>query len=71
MRPTKVRSLLSLQGEVLRIYFTPEDQSVARRRKKAGGNTGKQFTDGWVEFADKKVAKRVAAALNSQPMGMI
>ncbi len=30
---------------------------------------GKNFTEGWVEFEDKRVAKRVAAQLNGQPMG--
>jgi hypothetical protein len=31
------------------------DASIARKRKKSGGNTGKRFVDGWVEFGDKKV----------------
>ena len=31
--------------------------------------TGKNFTEGWVEFADKRVAKRTALLLNSQRIG--
>jgi ESF2/ABP1 family protein len=30
---------------------------------------GKNFTEGWVEFEDKAVAKSVAAMLNNQPIG--
>ena len=30
---------------------------------------GKNFTEGWVEFADKRIAKRTAVALNGQRMG--
>jgi hypothetical protein len=35
------------------------DATVRKRRKAAGGNGSKQFTEGWVEFADKKIAKQV------------
>ena len=42
---------------------------MRRQRKQRGGNSGKNFTEGWVEFEDKADAKRVAAALNGQPMG--
>ncbi len=34
-----------------------EDQANRRARKKAGGNSGKRYTEGWVEFEDKKVAR--------------
>lgn len=52
-----------------RIYLTPEDASVQRRRKKFGGNKGTRFVDGWVEFEDKKIARSVARSLNNCPMG--
>ena len=42
---------------------------MARRRKKAGGNSGKRFVDGWVEFESKKVARWIAEAYNAKPMG--
>lgn len=50
-----------------------------RRKKKAAAasTTGgkkrskysKDYTEGWVEFRDKRVAKRVAASLHNTPMG--
>jgi len=39
-----------------------------QRRKKAGDNR-KVFSEGWVEFKDKYVAKQVAATLNGREMG--
>ena len=56
-------------GRIGRIFLTPEDASFARKRKKAGGNTGKKFVDGWVEFESKKVARWIAETFNTQPMG--
>ena len=35
------------------------DKPFRARRKKQGGDTGKHFTEGWVEFEDKREAKRV------------
>lgn len=69
LKPLKLRHLLSQYGEVLRIYLAPEDPAVRLRRKMAGKNSGKNFTEGWVEFADKSVAKTVAKMLNGEPMG--
>ena len=65
MKPAKLRQLLSQYGEVGRVYCTPEDPLLRRKRKQHGGNTGKNFTEGWVEFEDKSVAKAVAAALHA------
>jgi ESF2/ABP1 family protein len=42
---------------------------MRKSRKKKGGNTGKEFTEGWIEFGDKRIAKRVAQMLNGQQMG--
>jgi len=42
---------------------------VRKRRKKHGGNSKKQFTEGWVEFKDKKIAKAVARSLNNTKLG--
>ncbi len=47
----------------------PADPFVRKARKRNGGNTGKSFTEGWVEFEDKKVAKRVVAMLNGNAIG--
>lgn len=69
LKPLKLRQLLSQYGEILRIYLAPEDHAIRMRRKRAGGNRGKEFTEGWVEFAKKSVAKRVASMLNGEQMG--
>ena len=69
MKPEKVRHLLSKHGEVLRIYLTPEDPAIRKKRKMMGGNKRQSYVDGWVEFADKKIAKQVASMLNTQPIG--
>eukprot|EP00966_Prymnesium_polylepis_P310925 7183578-Prymnesium_polylepis.1 len=69
LKPTKLRNLLEGYGtEVLRIYLSPEDTAVRSRRVRAGGNKKKSFTDGWVEFANKRRAKRIASTLNNTPM---
>ena len=44
------------------------DDSKRKHRIKQGGNRKKCYTEGWVEFADKKVAKRVALSLNCTKM---
>ena len=56
-----MRHMLAAYGEIGRLYLAPEDSAARKKRKKAGGNTGKNFTEGWVEFEDKGVAKRVRA----------
>jgi ESF2/ABP1 family protein len=70
LKPLKLRHLLSQFGEVLRIYLAPEDAAARRMRRKRvkGGNSGKNFTEGWVEFAHKSVAKKVAEMLNGESM---
>ncbi|XP_036128245.1 activator of basal transcription 1 [Molossus molossus] len=77
-RPLHLRNLLSAYGEVGRVFFQPEDGFVRRKKKAAAASaTGgkkqskysKDYTEGWVEFRDKRVAKRVAASLHNTPMG--
>lgn len=69
LKPAKLRNLLEGYGtEVLRIYLSPEDTAVRARRIRAGGNKKKSFTEGWVEFANKRRAKRIASTLNNTPM---
>jgi len=38
-------------------------------RRKQGGNKKMCFTEGWVEFCDKKIAKHVAKCLNASQIG--
>jgi ESF2/ABP1 family protein len=69
MKPNKARTLFEQFGIVTRIYLAEEDSQIRKRRKTNGGNGSKQFTEGWIEFADKKVAKSVAESLNNSTMG--
>ncbi|XP_044287429.1 activator of basal transcription 1 [Varanus komodoensis] len=68
-RPRHVRNLLSVYGEVGRIFLQPEERFIRKKKKKTGSNA-KNFTEGWVEFRDKRVAKLVAASLHNTPMGL-
>jgi ESF2/ABP1 family protein len=70
LSPTKLRQLLSPYGsKLLRIFLAPESAADFSRRIKSGGSKKRQFIEGWVEFEDKKVARRVAEMLNAQRMG--
>ena len=63
------KPLRFIVGEVTRLYLSEEDSEVRQRRKEKGGNSTKQFKEGWIEYADKKVAKRVAESLNCTRIG--
>ncbi|XP_048873666.1 activator of basal transcription 1 [Brienomyrus brachyistius] len=69
LKPSHLRNMLGVYGEIGRIFLQPEDHSVRRKKKKAGSK-GHDFTEGWVEFKDKLVAKRVAASLHNTPMAV-
>ncbi|XP_051911308.1 activator of basal transcription 1 isoform X2 [Hippocampus zosterae] len=66
-RPKHMRNLLSVYGEIGRIFLQPEDGQVKAKKKRSGSRRS-DFTEGWVEFRDKRVAKRVAASLHNTPM---
>ena len=46
-----------------------EDALIHKRRQKFRGNKKRNYTEGWVEFLDKRIAKSVALALNNTPIG--
>lgn len=69
MKPNKVRTLFEVYGEVTRLFLSEEDESRRKKRIHAGGNGSKQFVEGWVEFADKDLAKQVASTLNNSAIG--
>ncbi|GBE79352.1 hypothetical protein BKA93DRAFT_812575 [Sparassis latifolia] len=69
MRPTKVRYIMSEYGEVGRVYLQQEDPKRAYLRRKYTSTKKAHYTEGWVEFKDKKVARSVAEMLNAQPIG--
>jgi len=68
MNPGTIRKLLG-DYDVERIYLSPEATHKRKIRIKQGGNSKTKYTEGWIEFADKKVAKSVAGALNGQLVG--
>ena len=55
--PQQMRALLGRYGAVGRVYLTPESEDVRRARRKRGGSARRNFTDGWVEFDDRRVAR--------------
>jgi ESF2/ABP1 family protein len=69
MKPEKLRSMLSRYAEIKRIFLNPEDPKIAARRKKYRKNKRKNYVEGWIEFADKKLARQVAEKLNNTNMG--
>lgn len=69
MKPHKLRSLLSNYGTINRIFLAPEDPMAHQRRVRNGGNKKKMYTEGWVEFVNKKDAKDVCAMLNAETIG--
>eukprot|EP00045_Choanoeca_perplexa_P002533 m.24912 g.24912 ORF g.24912 m.24912 type:complete len:104 (-) comp11565_c0_seq9:1389-1700(-) len=69
MKPAKLRHLLSQFGEIDRVYLKPEDPKVRKHRVRMGGNKKINYAEGWIEFLDKKIAKRVAESLNGTQVG--
>lgn len=69
MDAQKLRHLLSKYCELGRIYLTPEDPVKYANRVKTGGCKKGCFTEGWVEFPDKREAKKLASLLNGQQIG--
>lgn len=69
MKPSKLRSIMSRFGELDRIFLKPEDAAIYRKRVKYGGNKKKNYTEGWVEFVNKKDAKLCEATLNGNKIG--
>jgi len=69
MGPQKFRAIFEKFGEVGRTYLQPEDDWERQKRKRKGGSGKEKFTEGWVEFLDRRLAKRVAASLNGSIIG--
>ena len=69
MTPAKVRHIFSQFGEVGRIYLQPKDKESSGAQKRKRGST--HFSEGWVEFLSKRVAKTAAEMMNAQPIGAL
>ena len=55
--------------DVERIYMEQEKEHIYKNRVKSGGNKKLKYTEAWVEFKNKKVAKTCAAMLNNVRIG--
>lgn len=68
MNITKLRELLSVYGEIGRVYLQLAENELERngKTKKRKKVCAKSFTEGWVEFKRKSVAKYVASVLNNK-----
>jgi len=61
---------LKVEKENLNMVSLKLDESKRKFRAKTGGNKRRSYTEGWMEFNDKKKAKYVAAAFNNQKIGI-
>ncbi|XP_030566245.1 pre-rRNA-processing protein esf2-like [Drosophila novamexicana] len=68
MNVTRLREILGEFGKIGRVYLQPEKQPGGD--KKAKKNKRKRynihFTEGWVEFESKRVAKQIVPLLNNK-----
>lgn len=64
MNVAKIREIFSQFGEVGRVYLQSSAKPGEKRKR-----VPNQFTEGWVEFQKKKVAKEVALRLNNTKIG--
>ncbi|KDQ71485.1 activator of basal transcription 1-like isoform X2 [Zootermopsis nevadensis] len=67
MNVTKVREIFSLYGDIGRIFLQPAETGQEGKKKKR--KPAKHFTEGWVEFQSKRIAKQVALQLNNTRIG--
>ncbi|XP_069678340.1 activator of basal transcription 1-like [Periplaneta americana] len=64
MNVTKIREIFGLYGDVGRVFLQPAE-SGQKENKKKKRKLAKHFTEGWVEFKSKRIAKEVALQLNN------
>ncbi|KAK7276023.1 hypothetical protein RIF29_17154 [Crotalaria pallida] len=69
MDHVKLRHILSQYGDIERIFLAPKDSSAQLPSKPSRRSQNMAFTEGWVEFTNKNVAKRVANMLNGEQIG--
>lgn len=82
MGPAKVKHILSTYGDVGRIYLVAaansktsssnsHSSSSSSKRAMKERHRPHRFTEGWVEFLDKRVARNTAELLNANTIGMV
>ncbi|SPP88559.1 pre-rRNA-processing protein esf2-like [Drosophila guanche] len=66
MNVTRLREILGECGKIGRVYLQPEKQSSDRAKKNKRKRYNIHFTEGWVEFESKRVAKQIVPLLNNK-----
>ncbi|KAH8411633.1 hypothetical protein KR215_007695, partial [Drosophila sulfurigaster] len=66
MNVTRMREILSDFGKVGRIYLQPEKQPEKAKKKNKRKKYNIHFTEGWVEFESKRIAKQIVPLLNNK-----
>ncbi|CAK8533194.1 unnamed protein product [Lathyrus sativus] len=69
MDHVKLRQILSQFGDIQRIFLAPQESSARVQFKRARASQNQAYSEGWVEFSNKFVAKRVANNLNGEQIG--
>merc|ERR1719188_2288715 len=69
MSQDKLRSLMAPYGEVGRIHFAAENSKVKAKRQLFRGGSREAYSEGWVEFMDRRIAKRVAQTFHCTTVG--
>lgn len=65
MNVTRLREILGEYGKIGRVYLQPEKLSSAKAKKNKRKRYNIHFTEGWVEFESKGIAKYLATVLNN------
>ncbi|XP_078038181.1 activator of basal transcription 1 [Augochlora pura] len=68
MNITKIREIFSAYGQVGRVYLQLAENGFERdgKIKKRKKVSARSYTEGWIEFERKKVAKHVVSLLNNK-----
>ncbi|KAN0021990.1 hypothetical protein ACTFIU_004139 [Dictyostelium citrinum] len=62
MKPAKLKQLLAKYGKVTRMH-------LVRANVERKNHRNDMFKEGWIEFEDKALARKIATLLNNVPMG--
>ncbi|XP_065363755.1 uncharacterized protein LOC135957026 [Calliphora vicina] len=67
MNVTRIREFLGEYGKIGRVYLQPEKlPGGPDKKKKKRKPFARHFTEGWVEFESKRVAKQIVPLLNNK-----
>ncbi|KAI8127863.1 Pre-rRNA-processing protein esf2 [Lucilia cuprina] len=67
MNVTRIREILGEYGKIGRVYLQPEKLPGGDdKKKKKRKPFARHFTEGWVEFESKRVAKQIVPLLNNK-----